>query len=216
MTEYKNLETQLADLAKYFARLQDHVVPDATQAGAAYKPLAALLAVIQFLEAQPLFKLSGAVRLTDPLWGLLIAVSELESGVAHPMLTPAKPGKRTTATERQALQAWAAIACDAMQKAGRVRAAAGDEVAEHLTSVKLSRGSTLAGVTGATVLGWLNTVRRKTAAPGTMYAWRIYIQRREAEPETLPEEWVDRAVGSMKEFVAGRLIIVSPPAKVEH
>ena len=219
MSDKPTIGTLLQDLSKRLAEIQAAApVAKVTAESAITVPTAALLAVVDFLDAIQPFRGPGRGRgLTKPLWDLLLAMQSISDGIAHPMLTPPKTGKRVKSTEQQALMAWAAILFDCYQKTGLTRAHSGEAVAKELQSVKLNNGASLTPPTGRTVAGWVNLMREGagSAPPAALMAWNRYVHLRAAEPDRAEAVWTAWALDHLRALVAGRLILETPPLKAK-
>jgi len=154
-------DSLLRDLAQCLAEMKaDPNHTTATPEGALKLSREALYLVIQTLDLIPQFQASEPGRgLTQPIWDLQLALLSISEGIAHPMLTPPKVGKRVKSVEQQAMIGWAAVVFDCLQKNGMTGNAAGESVANELQTVKLSRGTTLAMPTARTVKNWFYKVR---------------------------------------------------------
>lgn len=181
-------------------------------------PVEALLAVVDCLDRLTDFKGDGPGRgLTKPLWDLVVAIESISDGNAHPLLTPPKTGERARSSEQQALMGWSAIAFDCYQKAGFTRQAAGEAVADELSTVKLSYGRMNKLRTGKTVEGWVNKLREggASAPPKALIVWHRYLDDRRRRPDFPSDEWVDWALQYLRRLIKDRPILKSLPRKVE-
>lgn len=213
-------ESLLENLAKCLAEIKvDPRHNTTTPEGALYVSREALHVVIQTLDELPRFKgIEPGQGLTKPLWDLQIALLSIHEGVSHPMLTPPKVGKRVKSVEHQALMGWASVLFDCLQKEGATRNEAGKAVAKELTMVKLSQGPILQTPTAKTVEGWVNKLREGPggAPASARIIWLKYIEGRAQNPQVPEPRWVVWARMYLSSLIAERLILQSPPKKVEY
>jgi len=213
------IDNLLRDLAKRLTEIIETAAPDKPiQTYSLQQSEAALLSVVQFLDSMQPFRGDSPGRgLTRPLWDLLVAIDSVAQGIAHPLLVARKTGKRAKTSEQQALMGWAAIVLDCLIKNNTKLKKASEDVASELRGVRLTHGSRVGAPTDVTVRGWRNKLSEGagSAPDSALFLWRKYERERQERPGVTPEAWVAWSYEYLKALVHDRLILQSPPKKVD-